>query len=391
VLVNLVGNAIKFSERGTVRLRVESTAADRLSFSVSDEGIGISAEQLQSIFNPFVQADASTSRRFGGTGLGLAISRRLAETMGGRIEVESTLGQGSRFTVCVHAPAAVAPDGDELETGVEALVGKRVLLVDDNPVNLEIVETMARSWGMVPRALTDPQRAVEWAGDAQNGIDVAVLDFNMPGIDGHALARRIRALRPGVPLVLLSSKNGAVHDEGLFDARLNKPVLRTLLRDTLRSVLTRTPVQEPDTLSQSALAGLRHDVGVPALHSLRVLVAEDNAVNAMVISAMLERLGVVSERACNGLEAVQAVERQPYDVVLMDMLMPELDGLDATRRVRANATLVQPRIVALTANVMSEDRARCVEAGMDDFLAKPLQLPELERCLSRFAAARDRR
>ena len=168
--------------------------------------------------------------------------------------------------------------------------------------------------------------------------------------------------------------------------RLSKPVLRTLLRDTLRSVLTRTPVREPDTLSQSTIAGLREDIGVPALDRLRVLVAEDNPVNAMVIAAMLERLGIVSDRASNGLEAVQAIERQPYDVVLMDMQMPEMDGLEATRRVRANAVLVQPWIVALTANVMSEDRARCAAAGMHDFLAKPLQLQDLERCLSAQAA-----
>jgi signal transduction histidine kinase/CheY-like chemotaxis protein len=388
VLVNLVGNAIKFSERGTVRLRVECPAAERLRFTVSDDGIGMSAEQLRVVFDPFVQADASTSRRFGGTGLGLAISRRLVQLMGGHIDASSELGRGSRFAVEVHAPAALPPAGSGDVQGIEALVGKRVLLVDDSAVNVEIVETMTRGWGMLPTALTDAQRALAWVADADVAIDVAVLDFNMPGLDGHALGRRLRELRPGLPLLLLSSKNGAIHDDGLFDARLNKPVLRTLLRDTLRSVLTRTPVQEPDTLSQSAIAGLREAIGVPSLDALRVLVAEDNAVNTMVIAAMLERLGVVCDRVGNGLEAVQAVERQPYDVVLMDMLMPEMDGLEATRRVRANTVVAQPRIVALTANVMSEDRARCVEAGMDDFLAKPLQLQELERCLSRQAAAR---
>ena len=386
VLVNLVGNAIKFSEHGSVCLRVESPAAERLLFTVSDDGIGMTAEQLRVVFDPFVQGDASTSRRYGGTGLGLAISRRLVELMGGRIEAHSVPGQGSRITVELYAPTALPPNGEQDAHGVEALVGKHVLLVDDNPVNVEIVETMTRGWGMLPMALTDPQRALAWAGDPRSSIDAAVLDLNMPGLDGHALGRQLRALRPGLPLVLLSSKNGAIHDTGLFDARLSKPVLRTLLRDTLRSVLTQTPVREPDTVSQSTIAGLREDIGVPELDRLRVLVAEDNPVNAMVIAAMLERLGIVSDRASNGLEAVQAVERQPYDVVLMDMQMPEMDGLEATRRVRANAVLVQPWIVALTANVMSEDRARCAAAGMDDFLAKPLQLQDLERCLSAHAA-----
>ncbi len=391
VLVNLVGNAIKFSERGTVCLRVQSGAAERLVFTVSDEGIGMTPEQLRVVFDPFVQADASTSRRFGGTGLGLAISRRLVELMGGHIDARSVPGQGSRITVELHAPIAAPPKGLEDTPGVEALVGKHVLLVDDNAVNIEIVETMTRGWGMLPRALTDPQLALAWAGDPRATIDAAVLDLSMPGLDGHALGRQLRALRPGLPLVLLSSKNGAIHDTGLFDARLSKPVLRTLLRDTLRSVLTRTPVRQPDTLSQSAIAGLREDIGAPALDRLRVLVAEDNAVNAMVIAAMLERLHIVSDRVSNGIEAVQAIERQPYDIVLMDMLMPEMDGLEATRRVRANAGLVQPWIVALTANVMSEDRARCAAAGMDDFLAKPLQVQELERCLSAHAAKLGRR
>jgi signal transduction histidine kinase/CheY-like chemotaxis protein len=386
VLVNLVGNAIKFSERGTVCLRVDCAAAERLLFTVSDEGIGMTPEQLRVVFDPFVQGDASTSRRFGGTGLGLAISRRLVELMGGRIEAQSVAGKGSRITVELSAPPALAPAGNTDAQGIEALVGKHVLLVDDSAINVEIVETMTRGWGMLPLALTDPRRALAWAADAHATIDVAVLDMNMPGLDGHALGRRLRELRPATPLVLLSSKNGAIHDPGVFDARLNKPVLRTLLRDTLRSVLTKTPVQQPDTLSQSAIAGLRDDIGAPPLHRLRVLVAEDNPVNAMVIAAMLERLGIVSERVSNGVEAVQAIERQPYDVVLMDMLMPEMDGLDATRRVRANAGLVQPWIVALTANVMSEDRARCAAAGMDDFLAKPLQVQELERCLAAHAA-----
>ena len=241
---------------------------------------------------------------------------------------------------------------------------------------------MTRGWGMLPMALTDPQRALAWAGDPRSTIDAAVLDLNMPGLDGHALGRQLRALRPGLPLVLLSSKNGAIHDTGLFDARLSKPVLRTLLRDTLRSVLTQTPVREPDTLSQSTIAGLREDIGVPALDRLRVLVAEDNPVNAMVIAAMLERLGIVSERASNGIEAVQAIERQPYDVVLMDMQMPEMDGLEATSIIRTLALDRRPVIVALTANAFDADRDACLDAGMDDFMTKPFTLDQLRRALA---------
>ena len=390
VLVNLVGNAIKFSERGSIGLRVECPAAGRLRYVVRDEGIGMSAEQLRVVFDAFVQGDASTSRRYGGTGLGLAISRRLVELMGGTIDARSEPGQGSTFTLDLPAAAAPPPQGAGGAGGVEALVGRRVLIVDDSAVNVEIVETMVRGWGMHAVGVTDPVEALARLGADGTAIDVAVLDFNMPGLDGHTLGHRLRELRPDLPLVLLSSKNGAIHDAGLFNARLNKPVLRTLLRDTLRSVLTRTPTREPDTLSHSVIEGLRSAIGAPSLASLRVLVAEDNPVNAMVVGAMLERLGVVCEVVSNGVEAVQAVCRQPYDVVLMDMLMPEMDGLEAARRVRASPGVVQPWIVALTANVMSEDRERCAAAGMDEFLAKPLQLHELEQCLAAVARRAER-
>jgi CheY-like chemotaxis protein len=291
VLVNLVGNAIKFSERGPIRVRVECPAAGRLAFIVQDNGIGMSPEQIQVVFDPFVQADASTGRRFGGTGLGLAISSRLVKMMDGTLRVQSELGRGSTFTAEVQAAPAQAPQGRSPSAGFEVLGGKSVLIVDGRAAKVEIAETMGRS------------------------------------------------------------------------------------------VLSGTPTGAADMLSQSAHDGSRPATGAPSLANLRVLVAEDNAVNAMVISAMLQRLGVACDMAGNGLEAVEAVERQHYDIVFMDMQMPELDGLGATRRVRANRALRQPFIVALTANAMIEDRVRCLAAGMNDFMAKPLQLHDLERCL----------
>jgi CheY-like chemotaxis protein len=192
---------------------------------------------------------------------------------------------------------------------------------------------------------------------------------------------RLRALRPAMPLVLLSSRNGAVTDPGVFNARLSKPVLRSQLRDTLRSVLTHTAPHEPDALTLATVSALREDIGLPDLMSLRVLVAEDNAVNSMVIRSMLEKLGVVADFVINGTEAVEAVARQPYDVVLMDLFMPGMDGLTATRKIRANASLQQPCIVALTANVMNEDRQASEAAGMNGFLAKPLRMGELSEML----------
>ena len=382
VLVNLVGNAIKFSGQGAIRVRVECPAAGRLAYIVQDQGIGMSPEQIQVVFDPFVQADASTGRRFGGTGLGLAISSRLVKMMHGTLRVHSELGRGSTFTAEVQAAPAQAPQGRSPSAGFEVLVGKRVLVVDDQPAEVEIVETMVRGWGMLPISETDPHAALARMAAGESAIDVAVLDCNMQGHDAQALGRRLRESNPELPLVLLSSGNGANQDAGVFNARLSKPVIDTLLRDTLRNVLTGAPTGAADMLSQSAIDGSGLAVGALSLATLRVLVAEDNAVNAMVISAMLQRLGVACDLAGNGLEAVQAVERQHYDIVFMDMQMPELDGLEATRRVRSNRALRQPFIVALTANAMIEDRERCLAAGMNDFLAKPLQLHELERCLA---------
>jgi len=389
VLVNLVGNAIKFSAAGDIRLRVGAAPAGRLRFSVEDQGIGMTAEQMRTIFDPFIQADATTSRRFGGTGLGLAITRRLVELMQGRIEVHSQPGRGSRFDVEIAvAPAEAPPQQQAVAT---SLVDKTVLVVDDMATNVEIVETMARGWGMRPMAMTDPDLALARAADLALPIDVAVLDMNMPGLDGHTLARRLRALRPTMPLVLLSSKNGALHDSGLFDARLNKPVLRGLLHEALRAVLGGATRLEPDAPSRLKVEQMHAEAGLASMAAARVLVVEDNAVNATVISAMLMRLGVTSiDRVSNGIEAIEATRRQVYDLVLMDMLMPEMDGLDATRGIRADARIAQPWIVALTANVMTEDRRACEQAGMNDFLAKPLQRAELTQALGRWQQASSR-
>jgi signal transduction histidine kinase/CheY-like chemotaxis protein len=388
ILVNLVGNAIKFTDAGEVHVRAASEPGGVLRYEIEDQGIGMTPEQAAMLFNPFVQADTSTATRFGGTGLGLAISRRLALQMGGDIDVASESGRGSRVSVRIKAAAAQAPEGATAAQGAEVLAGRRALIVDDNAVNIEIVETMLKGWRMDTLTSTDPELALALAGTDARAIDVVLLDFNMPGLDGHALGLRLRALRPDLPLVLLSSKSGAMHDPGLFDARLNKPVLRIQLRDTLRSVLTRTPLREPDAITLTTIHGLRSEIGAPAVSGLRVLVAEDNAVNSLVVMAMLSQQGLDADRVGNGAEALAAVRRQDYDVVLMDMRMPEMDGLEATRLIRADPRAHQPHIVALTANVMEEDRQACTRAGMNSFLGKPLRSAELGRLLAEVAQRR---
>ena len=382
VLVNIVGNSVKFTDAGEVLVSVECPAPGRLRYSVRDTGIGMTAAQMTSIFEPFTQADASTTRRFGGTGLGLAISHRLVALMGGTISVDSSLGMGTTFVVEIGCNATAAPPHAAAPADVTALLGKRVLIVDDNATNLEIVQALTRGWGMQPTLFAEPEGALAQFGDGA-AYDLAILDFNMPGINGAELATRLHGVRPDLPLVLLSSSDGADAAHHLFAARVNKPVQRILLLDTLLNVLGATTAPETHSDRQATLPGSLQ-AATDRLASLRVLVVEDNPVNAIVVRTMLERLGCLSEHVGSGSEAVEAVQRQPYDLIFMDLLMPVMNGIDASLRIRSLPLEKQPYIVAFSANVMAEDRAACAEAQMNAFLAKPVRLADLEMCLSAF-------
>ena len=379
VLINLVGNAVKFTASGEVVVTLAAPGPGLLSFEVRDTGIGIPTEQQDAIFDAFRQGDSSTTRRFGGTGLGLAISRRLAQAMGGDITVSSEPGRGSVFSLTVQAPASDAPPSEAPLPDPSVLIGLRILVVDNHPVNLEILQAMCEGWGMRVSAFGNPVEALD-SVDAGAVFDVAVLDFNMPPMDGVQLARALRERHPALPLVLLSSSM-AGPEPGLFVASLSKPTRRSVLLDTLRracragaGVTAAAAPTQPLSLEDQ-------------LRGVRILVAEDNPVNAMVLQHMLDTLGLSADQVGNGLEAVQAVQQVPYDLVLMDMLMPELDGLQATQRIRALPLPRQPHIAALTANAMPEDRARCLEAGMDGFLTKPLKTEDLESYLAAWASA----
>jgi signal transduction histidine kinase/DNA-binding response OmpR family regulator len=386
VLVNIIGNAVKFTATGEVLVTLDCPAPGRLRYTVCDSGIGMSAEQTRRIFDPFVQADASTTRRFGGTGLGLAISQRLVHLLDGSIGLSSAPGEGSSFVIEIAAPAVAAPELSASPISLDSLVGQHVLLVDNHPINLEIVTTLAVGWGMRPAAFDDPLRALEAFGDGA-GFDLAVLDFNMPGMDGAELAEQLRRVRPDLPILLLSSSDGADAAKHLFAARLHKPVRRMQLLDALLTALSRPHGERETAWSAPSTSGTPLDDGLGQASSTRVLVVEDNSVNAMVVRTMLERLGHLSEHAGSGLEALQSVQRQTYDLIFMDMLMPQMDGLEATRAIRALALDKQPYIVAFTANVMAEDRASCSEAGMNAFIGKPVRLSDLERCLAEFTRA----
>jgi len=380
VLVNLLSNAVKFTEKGHVLLTVDAERVSgdcvRLCFAVSDTGIGIPADRMDRLFQSFRQVDASTTRTHGGTGLGLAISRRLVEAMGGTVSVKSELGKGSTFSFSFEVPVAAGVDRPSVAAGLE---GRRALIVDDDAVNREILGRQLESWGMASAATASPIDALEWLS-AGEVFDVALLDMQMPEIDGVDLARAIvdRELQPAMPLVLLTSLVRSGVPAGLFAATLTKPAKPAALHDALaRAVTGRGTTEEADSLDDRHVASA----------DLRILLAEDNKVNQRVGLLLLQRLGFRADVVGNGQEALDAVERVPYDLVMMDVRMPEMDGLEATRRIRARTDIRQPRIVAMTASVFAEDRESCRVAGMDDYLAKPVRSEELLAALERAGAS----
>jgi GAF domain-containing protein/CheY-like chemotaxis protein len=389
IVINLLSNAIKFTERGEVELAVtghllngkddaEAAPRWRISMSVRDTGIGIPADRMDRLFQSFSQADASISRRYGGTGLGLAISRRLAELMDGDLVATSDgiAGRGSTFALTIEADAtrdAVAPEPVRLVD----LAGRRVLVVDDNATNRRILMKLIQRWGMIGRESGSPREALGWIVGGER-FDLAVLDLHMPELDGVALATALRATEAGATtsVVVLSSLGTHERDNEAVAAFLIKPVKPSALYDALATALAGQPTAVPVRSS-----GRGVDQGLGARHPLRILLAEDNPVNQKLALRLLDRMGYRADVAGNGLEAIAALEGAAYDVVLMDIQMPELDGLEATRRIRRRWPAEGPRIVAMTANAMDGDREACLEAGMDDYIAKPIAPDALQATL----------
>jgi len=390
VLLNLLSNAVKFTESGEVVVTVHGTPLKdgmvALKFAVRDTGIGLTPQGLGRLFQSFSQADASITRKFGGTGLGLAISKRLAELMGGTMWAESEgPGTGATFYFTVDLPVADTPPRKRPPiTGVQLdLQGRRVLVVDANATNRRILALQTGKWGMHSRDTDSPAEALRWVGEGER-FDLAILDLHMPEMDAIDLARRIRETQPALPLVLFSSlgRREASKVEALFNAFLSKPLHQSQLFDTLVDLLAHDKPVKP-AASASTVRSSQIDPAMAQRHPLRILLAEDNAVNQKLAMRLLQQMGYQADLANNGLEAVEAVQRQAYDVVLMDVQMPEMDGLDATRRI---CELLppdgRPRIVAMTANAMQGDREMCIEAGMDDYLTKPIQVLRLVEALN---------
>jgi PAS domain S-box-containing protein len=387
ILVNLLSNAVKFTHQGEVFVTVDSERIDetgeRIHFAVRDTGIGIAAEQLPRLFQSFTQIDASTTRKYGGTGLGLAICRRLAELMGGEVSAESEPGHGSVFHARVRVTRAAAEAPAEfLQRDAPALHGKRILIVDDNQSNRRILTQLALRWGMRPSTLPSALEALDRVRHGE-AYDVAVLDMSMPDVDGLELAAEIRRRRGAdeLPIVMLTSLGQRQIDPNSgLTACLSKPIKASLLFSTLVSVTGGAP---PAAMAAPAPPPAR----AAAPRPLRVLVAEDHSTNQRVMLRLLQHLGYAPDLAADGRQAVDAVRRQPYDVVLMDIQMPELDGVQAAREiVQQRGADGLPRIIAMTANALPGDRETYLDAGMDGYLAKPIELADLAAVLNQAAA-----
>lgn len=398
VLVNLLSNAVKFTESGEVIVHVKDVTPEGtidaenltqdpshprlLQFSVQDTGIGIPQDRMARLFKSFSQVDTSTTRKYGGTGLGLAISQRLCELMGGRIWVESEVGAGSTFSFTISTQVAADIDSSS-HLVQDKLKGKRILIVDDNLTNRKILTLLADIWGMHAQAASGGPAAIEkLKQDPQ--FDVAVIDMQMPQMDGLTLAKHIHKLEPyqDLPLVMLSSLGveaiATPTDKSYFFAILNKPIQELQLGE----VLVRAVTQPSD---QVTLTEPIHSPPDPSLQALRILLAEDVVVNQKVALLILKQMGYAADVANNGIEVLEALHRQPYDVVLMDLQMPEMDGLTAARNIQASwPSETQPYIIALTANAMQGDREKCLEAGMHDYVSKPIRSEELKAALDRY-------
>jgi CheY-like chemotaxis protein/HPt (histidine-containing phosphotransfer) domain-containing protein len=395
VLVNLVGNAVKFTASGNVDVRAESAGTrdgtPLIRFSVSDTGEGIPKERQKAIFESFTQADGSTTRRFGGTGLGLTISRKLVGFLGGTLEIDSEPGRGSTFFFTLPLPLrAFEPEPTRPRQSIR---GARILVTDDNATNLKVVSLMLESFGCVVQQVDSGAATLEAlsrAGSDGRPFDALLLDYQMPGMDGVETIKAIAADRAlaGTRILMLTSvvhRGDAKRFEALgCRAYLTKPIRQSQLLDALAEALVDLDIASPPRQPSGIIT--RHSLGERATQSVRILLVEDNPVNQKVALRILERAGHRADAVGNGVEALVALEKVPYDIVLMDIQMPEMDGFEATRflRAREGGGRHMP-VIAMTAHALKGDRENCIKAGMDDYVAKPIQPKELLSVIARWA------
>jgi len=408
ILVNLIGNAVKFTPKGEVVVEVKPAGRGKrspepgrekdtdfirhpeqwlLQFTVRDTGIGIPQEKQHRLFKSFQQVDASTTRQYGGSGLGLAISKRLAEMMGGKIWMESEAGRGSKFHFTIQAKSALSSAPSNWQMLQTQLVGKTALIVEDNPSNREIVNYRFKQWGLGCESATSCQEALELVAK-RPPFDVILIDLQLPDKDGLEVAAEIRALEKGraASMVLLTSVR--LRGDDIRPARcgismfIHKPIRPVQLLDTLYRALNVQLQRE-----KKAPAAPTLDSSLATRFPLRLLLADDNSINVKVGLSVLQKLGYRADVASNGLEVLKLVEQKSYDIILLDVQMPEMDGLEAARRICQQWTAEKrPRMIAMTGNAFLGDREKCLEAGMDDYISKPVRVGELQAALERWGA-----
>jgi CheY-like chemotaxis protein len=388
ILINLVGNALKFTSRGEVVVEVKKdsspTGANGLAlhFAVRDTGIGIPKNKQALLFKSFSQVDTSTARQYGGTGLGLAISKRLAELMKGRMWVESEEGRGSTFHFMIQVKQLVSDDAPK-PVAASTLAGKNVLIVEDNATNCRILTHLTKGLGMLPQIVSTSAEA-EAGLQSGKAYDLVILDQQLPDMDGLSIAEKIRGL-PGcatLPVILLTATRLRAGDTQAAALGISvfvyKPIRPSQLLDAVSHAL-----EGPRQLKKTPVVS-QIDSALASRLPLRILLADDNPVNLKVARIYLEKMGYRAELVSNGLEVIQALELQPYDIILLDVQMPEMDGYEAARQISRRWQDQRPSLIALTGNAMQGDREKCLEAGMDDYLSKPIRTKELEAVLLRW-------
>jgi len=402
VLVNLLSNGVKFTPAGevVVQVKVLSPAESaepvgdfwRLHFSVRDTGIGIPADRLSRLFTAFTQADASTTRHYGGTGLGLAISKRLVHLMGGEMWAESEPATGSTFHFSLPLQAVGQTPRSPIDEPQPQLANLRLLIVDDNPTNCRILTLQTRKWGMAPRGTQSAQQALDWIRAGET-FDLAILDMQMPAMDGVMLAREIRRQPQTVmlPMVLLTSMGVRTDHpdfaKAAFASCLTKPIKPAQLYEVLVRVLA-----GPKAPFKKAQTSTKLDPTLASRLPLQILLCDDNVINQKVALRLLQQMGYKADLATNGIEALHALDRLSYDLIFMDVMMPEMSGLEATRAIRQRQRLSTQHptynhkiiIVAMTASAMRGDREKCLASGMDDYLAKPVRIDDMRAVIERW-------
>lgn len=420
IIVNLLNNAVKFTHQGEIVVTVDSHSppvlgaqtddqvnvqvdeqgvkpklVQELCFSVRDTGIGIPEQQMGRLFQTFSQVDSSTTRKYGGTGLGLAISKQLVQMMGGKIWVESKVDKGTTFSFTVPAQGSFLDSNQRLSSVVTALTDKRFLIVDDNTTNRQILEQQVQSWGGITRSAASGKEALEYFEQGEY-FDLALLDMQMPCMDGVMLAQKIHGFSKyrALPLVMLTSigqhQFSEIDIKTHFVAWLNKPIRQAQLLDTLNKVFANSSIQSEQLKdpynsrvdNNPVDDSIDHDLANKL--PLKILIAEDNSINQQLVIQLLKRMGYRTDVVGNGLEVLHSLEQQSYDVILMDLQMPELDGIETTRKVHQRyASTAKPWIIAVTANAMQGDREKCLNAGMDDYISKPIRVADLISALKR--------